>query len=113
VAGVDGVADALADKVVADGPAVEAMLFENRATAFAVVGLGHGTLDIEVITPTGQFEAFVAHIGCEGGHLFEGKIGPLACEEGAGAWHGKVLRGGDQVQGYKSRRRSGFRLQQV
>ncbi len=45
-------------------------------------------IDVEVVAPAGEFETVVAHFFRERGQFFEGEIGPLAGEQGDGAWHG-------------------------
>jgi hypothetical protein len=50
------------------------------------LGTGGG-IDVEVVAPAGEFDAVVAHALGERREFFEGKIGPLAGEEGDGTWH--------------------------
>ena len=83
VAGVDVVADRLADKMCGNGETLQAMLGEQGALGIAVGLIGFG--DIEVIAPAGEFHAIVAEgfdLGEEG---FEGEVGPLAGEQGDGS----------------------------
>src|SRR5205085_357205 len=54
------VGHALADEVVADGPAAQAVLLEERASAGRVRGLGQGFVYLEMVTPAGELEAVVA-----------------------------------------------------
>jgi hypothetical protein len=52
-------------------------------------------VDFEVVAPAGEFESVVAHLFREWGEFFEGKVGPLAGEQGDGSWHTmEVLKGG-------------------
>ena len=48
---------------------------------------GGGGIDVEVVSPAGEFESVVAHFFCERGEFFEGEVGPLAGEEGDGTRH--------------------------
>ena len=88
VAAVDGVTDALAEDVVGDGPAAQAVLGEEGVALLAIGGVREGLVDIEVIAPTGELEAIVAPGADAAGEGGEGEIGPLAGEEGEGAGHG-------------------------
>ena len=85
---VGRVADGLADEMVADGPAFQAMLGEEVMPRLAILLVGEGFGDIEVISPAGKFEAIKAEspgLGREGG---KGKIGPLAGEKRDGSRSG-------------------------
>ena len=63
VAFVDRVTDALADEVVGDGPAAQAVGLEQVVVIAAVLGAGEGLADGEVIAPAGELQAIVAPIG--------------------------------------------------
>ena len=60
VARVDRVAHRLADEVVADRPAPEAVALQQLAPAGGVVGLGQRAVDLEVVAPARQLEAVEA-----------------------------------------------------
>ena len=91
MAGVDVVADGLADEVRGDGEAFHAGGIERGALGIAV-GLV-GFIDFEVVTPAGKFEAVVAELFAFLQHGFEGQVGPLAGEEGDGSGHGRIDSG--------------------
>ena len=67
VAGVDGIADALAHEVGADGPAVEAVLLQQIALLAHIAVALQRLVHLEMIAPTGQFQAveapFAGHLG--------------------------------------------------
>ena len=77
---VDHVQHGLADEVIADRPDLKSVAFEHFALACAVIGLGGGEIDLEMIAPTGQFEAIVTETLELLGQFLQGKIGPLARE---------------------------------
>jgi len=84
VAFVDGIAHGLADQVVADGPHPEAVGIQQLAAVGAVAPVGGGARDVEVVAPTGEFEAVVAPGARLRGQLGQRHVGPLAGEEGDG-----------------------------
>lgn len=87
---IDEVADSLANEVVRDGEAGQLVLCENFLKTLAVLrGAGSG---IEVVSPTGEFESFVAHLAGHRGEFFEWKGGPLAGEERERAWYVYLLK---------------------
>ena len=96
VALVDAVADGLADEVVGNRVAGEAVVLEERPFVVDVFFGGDGGLDVEVVAPAGELEAVVTHFFGEGGELGEGKVGPLAGEEGDGAGHGMGKSRGEE-----------------
>ena len=84
VALVDEIADGLADKVVGDGVAGESVVLEKRPFIVDVFFGRGGDLDVEMVTPAGEFDAIIAHLFGERGEFFEREVGPLAGEEGYG-----------------------------
>ena len=82
VAFVDVIAGGLSDEVGGDCPATEVVLREEFPDRFDVTRLVDGADDIEVIAPTGELNAFVAHGFNLGEKLGDLKVGPLAGEEG-------------------------------
>ena len=75
-------ATGLADKVVADGPAVELMLGELVFFGLDVVLLVERLAHVEVVAPAGEFEAVVAPLADHFAEFLEGEVGPLAGEQG-------------------------------
>ena len=88
VAGVDRVADGLADEVVADRQDAEAVALEQLAAAAAVGVVRERGVDVEVVAPAGELEAVEAPGAGLLGELGERQVGPLAGEQGDGSWHG-------------------------
>src|SRR3954447_10471311 len=89
VAGIDGVADRLADEMGADGPAAQAVALEQLSVRRAVAVLGQGARHVEVVAPAGQLQAVVAPLAGHAGQLGDREIRPLAGEQRdrAGAAH--------------------------
>jgi hypothetical protein len=80
VARVDRIANRLADEVVRDREAREAVVGE-KFPAFSGVRLRSGGLiNIEVVAPASEFDAVVAHTFDERGEFGERQVGPLAGE---------------------------------
>jgi hypothetical protein len=71
--------------------ALHACGFQFRALGIAVglIGLFH----FKVVAPAGEFDAVVAEGLGLLDHRVAGEIGPLAGEEGDGAWHGVCVVG--------------------
>ncbi|GHC08449.1 hypothetical protein GCM10010348_33370 [Streptomyces anthocyanicus] len=91
----DGVADGLADQVVGDGPALEAVLVEQLVPGVHVGRIREGLVDLEVVAPAGEFQAVVAEVAGEPADLLQRQVRPLSGEEREVAWHGAagLLRG--------------------
>ena len=87
VAGVDRIADRLADEVVADRPDVQAVALEQLAPLAAVGVVGERGVDVEVVAPAGELEAVEAPGAGLRGELGEREVGPLAGEQRDGSWH--------------------------
>ena len=85
-AGIVRVQHQLALQMHGDGPHVESMLRQDGPLPGAVGRIG-GLLDIEVVTPTGQLEAFVAPAGGLLGQRGQWGVGPLAGKESHGSSH--------------------------
>ncbi len=80
---VDGVvANGLSHKVIRDGPDSETVALEDLATPGHIVVLGQCSVDLEVVAPAGDLETVVTPGGGQTAYLLEGKVGPLAGEEG-------------------------------
>ena len=88
---VNAVADGLADEVVGNGIAGEAVLGEEGPFLFDVIGFGEGAVHFEMVAPAGEFDAVVAHFFGEGQEVGEGKVGPLAGEKGDWSWHNRLV----------------------
>ena len=73
--------------MVGDRVAGEIVLREDVELGLAVGILGEGAIDLEVISPAGEFEAGVSPLGGFFGEDFEGHVGPLACKEGDRSRH--------------------------
>jgi hypothetical protein len=85
---VDRVADRLADEVVADRPAPEAVALEQLAPPPAIPGIGERRSDVEVVAPAGELESVVPPARGLLGQLGERQVGPLAGEQGDGSRRG-------------------------
>src|SRR5215204_3060184 len=81
------VADGLADEVVADRITLKIVLAKEVQAALGVVVVGERLLHLEVVAPTGELQAVVAHLLGERGQLFEGHVRPLAGEQGNWSCH--------------------------
>jgi hypothetical protein len=81
VALVDIIAGGLADEVRGDCPAAEVVLREEFPDGFDVARLVDRADDVEVITPTGKFDAFVTHSFHLREKFGDFEVGPLAGEE--------------------------------
>jgi hypothetical protein len=87
VAGVDVVADGLADQVAGDGKAAQAVSIENVPALLAMLLILQGLIDVKMVAPAGQFQAVIPEHAGLGAELFKGHIRPLAGEEGDVASH--------------------------
>ena len=58
VPAVDPVEHRLADQVRADGVDLQVVAFQQVACAGAIAVFGQGPLDVEMIAPAGQFQAW-------------------------------------------------------
>ena len=75
---VDPIQHRLAHQVGADGEDAQVVPLQQFALHAAIVGLGQGLADVEMVAPAGQFEAVVAELAALAGQFFQGQIGPLA-----------------------------------
>ncbi len=89
MAGVDVVEHALTDQVVRDREQLQVMLFEQVAFAAAVGIIGNGAVDLEMITPTGQFESVVTELAGLLAQRLQRQIGPLTGKKGDRSSHGE------------------------
>jgi hypothetical protein len=85
------ITDRLADEVVGDRPAAQAVLGEQRVLASQVAGLREGAVHLEVVTPAGKLKAVITPAAGQLADLGEREVGPLAGEEGEGSRHGGSL----------------------
>ena len=85
---VDLVAHRLTDEVRRDRVAVESVCLKNVPLLLTVVVLRVRALDVEVIAPASELEAFIAEALGFLREDFEGQVGPLASEQADGAGHG-------------------------
>jgi hypothetical protein len=69
VAAVYGVADGLADEVVAYRPAAEVVAAQDLPPTLDVAVLGERPVDVEVVPPAGQFEPVEAPLAALAGKL--------------------------------------------
>src|SRR5690606_27305104 len=90
---VDRIAHGLADEVARDRGAGEPVIAEERPFVLDVFLVARGGVDIEVVAPAGEFDAVIAHLLDERCELFQGKVGPLAGEQGDGTRHGERSEG--------------------
>src|SRR5918911_3319519 len=81
------VGHALADEVVADGPAAQAVLLEERASPGHVGGVGQGFVYLEMVTPAGELEAVVAPAPGQKGQLGNRNVRELSREQGNRSYH--------------------------
>jgi len=91
VALVDPVQHGLADQVAADGEHLHVVLFQQLALGSAVLVVGHGLVDLEVIAPAGQLEAVESEAAALGGQSVQTQIGPLARKHGHRSRHRRLL----------------------
>jgi len=87
VALVDQVAHRLAEQVVADRVAGEAVLLQHLPFAFAVAAVFEGLADLEVIPPARQFDTVVAELLRFLAYDIELQIRPLTGEQRDGSCH--------------------------
>jgi hypothetical protein len=80
VAFVDGIANCLTDEVIGYREAREIVFLEKLPTSLHVAVFIEGFLDIEMVAPTGEFNAIVAHVFDFGEKFGKRKVGPLAGE---------------------------------
>ena len=88
---VEDVEDELADQVVRDRPALQAVLGEEGVPPFAILVVVEGLLDVEVVAPAGELDAVVAPLAGLLADRFQGQVGPLAGEQGDGSGHGACV----------------------
>src|SRR5690606_31630160 len=88
---VDDVQHRLPDQVTADRMTLQAPRVEQFAFAAAVAVVLKGLVDLKVVAPASQFDPVITEIGGQASHFFQRQIGPLASEEGYGAWHQALL----------------------
>ena len=85
VAGVDRVADGLADEVVADRPAAQPVALEQRSHAGRVSRVAQRLRDVEVVAPARELEPVEAPVAALGRQLRQRQVRPLPGEERHGS----------------------------
>ncbi len=111
MAGVDAVADRLADEMRAERPAAEAVLLEEAALLATVRLVRERAIDLEVVAPAGELQPVEAPGATPLGEIRERQVGPLAGEQGDGTGHGSPPRTrGGQSRTYSLRRRQRARF---
>ena len=80
VALVNKVAHRLTDQVIADRPDFQAVFCKQIMPALAISVVRQCLAYLEMISPTGQFEAVVSPLGSFLGERFQGHVGPLSCK---------------------------------
>ena len=88
---VNQIAHGLADEVVGNGVAREAVFGEERPFLFGVIGFGEGAIHFKVVAPAGEFHAVVTHFFDERQQFREGKVSPLSGEKCDWSWHSVAL----------------------
>src|SRR5216684_4846344 len=78
---VDRVANSLADQVIRDRPALEAVALEDLPTSLDITWIGQGLVDLEVVTPAGELQPVESPGGRLARERVESQIGPLAGEQ--------------------------------
>jgi hypothetical protein len=78
VAGVDSVADRLADQMIADRVELEVVRGEQLTSGKRVGSIA--AIDLHVITPAGEFHAVIAEVPGQGAEIGQRQVGPLAGE---------------------------------
>jgi hypothetical protein len=91
VARIHKIAHRLADQVVADREALQAVLGQQRALVEQVLLRRERLLHIEMVAPARELEPVVAHAFGERREFGQRQVGPLAGEERDGASHGRGL----------------------
>jgi len=77
--------------VVADSPAAQAVLVEQRPLIRDVGGIGESLIDLEVIAPAGQFQPVVAPAFGQRRQLGERDIGELTREQRNRSCHNLIV----------------------
>ena len=78
MAGIDYVQHGLTHQVVADGKHLHVMPIQKLALLGTILIVRQRLVHLEVVPPTGQFEAVEAEFVALAGKLFHRQIGPLA-----------------------------------
>src|SRR5229473_7815116 len=81
VPAIDRVANSLADQVIRDRPAVEAVALEDLPTSLDITWVGQGLVDFEVVAPAGELQPVESPGGRLARQRVESQIGPLAGEQ--------------------------------
>ncbi len=65
VAGIDVVQHGLADQVIRDREALQAVFLQQVALAGAIAFIGHCLVDLEMVAPASKLQAIIAHVFCQ------------------------------------------------
>jgi hypothetical protein len=91
VAGVDRVADGLADEVRAERPAAEPVALEQLPALARIGRIGDRAIDLEVVPPAGELEPVVVPGRAARREVVDREVGPLAGEQGDFSSHRRYL----------------------
>ncbi|MBZ0298295.1 MAG: hypothetical protein K8J31_01060 [Anaerolineae bacterium] len=75
------ITDALSNQVGADRKALQVVFLQNIFSASVIAVALQGLVDLEMIAPTGQFQAILAKTGCFFCQHWQGKVSPLPCKK--------------------------------
>jgi len=84
---INEVTDSLADKVIGDGETLETVVIEDFPLFGDVVIVCESLVHVKVVPPAGELQSVKAHFLGFGSKFIDGKVGPLAGEEGNGSSH--------------------------
>ena len=90
--GVDHVANRLTNQMCADREELQVLTFEQVTSPAAIRLVGQRLVDLEVVTPAGEFQAVVAKVAAQRGHVFERFVGPLSREKRYRPGHQRLPR---------------------
>ena len=68
---VNQVAHRLANQVTANGLALQVVFVQQRTLGIAIAIVGHRLVHLEMIPPTGQFDALISEFGGLSTHFFD------------------------------------------
>ena len=86
---INVVAHGLTHQVTGNGVAGKTVVVQQGPFVAKVFLVAGGGIDVEMVAPAGELYAIVAHFLDQRREFFEGKVGPLAGEQGDRAGHGE------------------------